>query len=189
MNPTAIMRTALVLWLAAAASVLPFTNITRDRLMIGDAVALAGVLVFLAGGLRLARLRPLVVHGVQLLFLGGVLIVAELQIRTAQGQSVGLRAVVDSAITQLRDESAPLGVYPPTRWLLVAFLALLVIVADVMVSTLGATAWALLPIATPYIITTLTISGDLPWWQFALVSLGYLAMLAVEAVNRNEEWT
>ena len=189
MNPLAIMRTALVLWLAAAASVLPFSNITRDGLLIGEAVALAGALVFLAGGLRLARVRPLVVHGVQLLFLGAVLILAELQIRTEQGQSVGLRAVAASAITQLRDESAPLSVYPPTRWLLVAFIALLVIVTDVMVSTLGAPAWALLPLATPYIIATLTISGDLPWWQFALVTLGYLAMLAVEAVNRNEEWT
>ena len=190
MNPVAILRTALVLWLAAAASAVPLTSITEDRAFWWQSALLAGLLVFLAAGLRLARLRPVVVHAAQIIVLAAVLAFTGLQIRTVQGESIGLQRVVGGALTQLRTEGAPLSVYSPTRWLLVAFIGALVVLTDLMVATLAAPAWALAPLATPYVIAALTATADdLPWWHFAVVALGYLAMLAVEAVNSNEEWT
>ncbi len=190
MNPAAILRTALVVWLAAAASAVPLTTLTEDGAVWWQSALLAGLLVFVAAALRLARLSLVVVHAAQVAVLVAVLGFTEVQIRTAKGVSIGLTRVFDGAITQMRTEGAPLTVYAPTRWLLVAFVATLVVLTDLMVATLAAPAWALAPLATPYVIAAVTATADdLPWWQFVLVALGYLAMLAVEAVNRNEEWT
>lgn len=189
MSLGSVLRVAAVLFFATAAAMLPLTAITQDRAFLWEGVVVIGLLTYIAAGLRLARLRPVVVHLVQIGVLVAISVGSALQIRNADGDTIGVGQVVALGIDQMRTQAAPIASSAPSRWLILVFIGLILIVTDLLVTTLAAPAWALAPLATMYLIPALAAPDDLPWWHFALLAAGYLALLATDAVNSNDAWT
>lgn len=89
----------------------------------------------------------------------------------------------------IRTGSAPMPADPAVRWLFVLLIAIVTIVADVLVVTLGTPAWMLAPLLTLYLIPALALRHDVSWWAFLAIGFGYLVVLAVDTVNTLSGWT
>lgn len=189
MTPGSMIRTACVVFFAVCVAALPITAITLDQAFLWQAVALNALLVYLAAGLRLTRMKAAAVHTVQVGALVGILLFGALQIRDSNDVQMGLARVARDALAQITSEAPPLTATEPTRLWLLALMGMVMCITDALVTTLAAPAWALAPLVTPFVIASLVSRSTLPWWYAALLGLGYLAVLATDSVNSNESWT
>ncbi|OYN89822.1 transglutaminase family protein [Parenemella sanctibonifatiensis] len=92
------------------------------------------------------------------------------------------------AILTLQTESAPLPPNAGVKLLLVTAVVVVAIMTDLLAIGIDRPAWSVAPLLTIYLIPALGVYTDVPWWSFAAVAIGYLVILAMEAVQRTELW-
>lgn len=90
-----------------------------------------------------------------------------------------LVALARSGSTTVREGALPLPSETGLLWLIAAILALVTITLELLVNGLEQPAWAMAPLSVLYGIGALALPGEMSWKHFALVAIGYVAILLV----------
>lgn len=94
-----------------------------------------------------------------------------------------LRTLVVSGAEHIRTSTAPMPAHAGTLWLLLAFLGLVFITAELLTIALEQPAWSITALATPYLLPALALGTPVPWWYAGLLLAGYCLVLATESAN------
>lgn len=174
----------------AAVTMMPLTS---DR----GYLLLAGMTVIIleAGSVvgRSMRLASWAIHALQGLVL--LALIVGLGLSAARSIHIGgplpqqlWRLYLHSSMV-VQTESAPMPADAGVRWLMVALVGLVTILADILVITLESPVWSIAPILTLYMIPALAIHYDAPWWCFVLMAVGYLIVLLADQLSASRRWT
>ncbi len=186
-------RFAIATGVAMALGAGTLTPLTQDRAFWWMAALLvAGIALISALGRR-AGLPAWLVHLLQLVLVvavaGGLGLWWAPRPSGVEGNLARLGRFYLDAVVQVRTEMAPMTATRHVRWLMVLVVGLVAILADLLVTTLVAPAWALAPLLTLYLVPALALKQDLSWKPFVLLALGYLVVLVAESIGVNAGWT
>lgn len=109
--------------------------------------------------------------------LPGPAAVARLQELAAQGRDYSMQTV------------PPAGPDPGLLLLIVAGIGLAALVVDTLAAGLDLPGMTLIPLVALFLVPWLINRGSAPWWAFALVALGWLAVLSALARERASRWS
>ena len=172
-------RVSLAVGGATALAVLSFTSLTQDvgavfgAVLAGFAVVGAGIAARRTGSEAMALLAEV---GATV-----AVIVAGYVLTPIPG---GPDAVVATALRHLRLSGAPMPPEPATGLMFIALGALVAMAADLFAAGLGRAALSTLPLFTPYLIPSLILTWDTPFWAFAATCGGILLVLGVDRATR-----
>ncbi len=179
------VRRAVVVAVATIVSLAPLTGLTHDPRIFTHGAGLIVAIVAVGAGLRWAGLRSWVVHLAQVLVLAGVLVAGA----NTGAYAPGFTGMIRLASRQFHAEAPPLSTTEAARWAMLALIGVLAIVIDVVMSSLRAPAWAVIPLTGMYLIPALTLGTGLPYWQFAALAGAYLALLTTDTITDQQVWT
>ncbi|HYN57873.1 MAG TPA: DUF3488 and transglutaminase-like domain-containing protein, partial [Motilibacterales bacterium] len=109
--------------------------------------------------------------------LPGPAALARLQELAAQGRDYSMATV------------PPAGPDPGLLLLIVAGIGLAALVVDTLAAGLDLPGMTLIPLVALFMVPWLINRGSAPWWTFALVALGWLAILSALARERASRWS
>lgn len=185
MSRTRQIRRSVVVAGSTILTLASLSGMTDDARVFVDSAGVIVVLVAIGAALRVARMRAWAIHTVQAVVLLGALVGSA----SMGAYRPGFQGMIRLAAQQFRTEAPPLSTTAGARWALVALIGVLAIVIDLLVDSLRAPAWAIIPLTGMYLIPLFTLDTGLPWWQFAALTVAYLALLTTETITREEEWT
>ena len=93
-----------------------------------------------------------------------------------------------SGADEIATSAAPVDATPSLRLVVVAALALVWWVVDVVAVVLVKPALAGLALLAVYCVPAALVAGGLPWWWFVLAASGYLVLVASDARQRVARW-
>lgn len=181
-------RSAIAVAFALILASFTLRPLTQDISYVSLSVVLILVLMLVAAVMRRLRLNNGLILGLQVL----VLLVFVSSVVLSLGGSGGffeqLVALFQSAAEHMRTQAAPMPPQAGVKLLLVAAVGVVTILTDVLVVSIDRPAWALAPPLTLYLVPALGLRGDLTWWPFALLAVGYLTILLDEGIGLAERW-
>ncbi|TRY18882.1 transglutaminase domain-containing protein [Tessaracoccus rhinocerotis] len=147
---------------------------------VGLVVATSGVVGALGAVARAPRMLTILLQLAAMLVLlvwNGLDRAATITGGTDTGPVGALVALARSGSTTVREGALPLPSETGLLWLIAAILALVTITLELLVNGLEQPAWAMAPLSVLYGIGALALPGEMSWRHFALVAVGYVAIL------------
>lgn len=181
-------RSALAVTFALILASFTLRPLTQDVSYLSLSIVLILILMLVAAVMRRLGLNNAIVLALQvvvlLVFVGSVVI----SLGGSGAFTDQLVALFQGAAEHMRTQAAPMPPHPGVKLLLVAAVGVVTILTDVLVVGIDRPAWALAPPLTLYLVPALGLTNDLPWWPFALLAAGYLAILLNEGIGLAEQW-
>ncbi len=186
------MRKALLTLAVALAIIMasfPVTLLSADPRFWPYLIIIIGSVTALTVILRIFPIPNFIVQIFQLLAHAGWLI----WLGTGWAPDVGnwyqqLQVLAIEGGAHIQNSSTPMEPNIGTLWLLLVFISLLHITADLLAILLEQPAWVVAPIMMPYLIPAASNIAQVPWWQFATTAVAYaLVLLAGSATSEQKE--
>lgn len=181
-HPFVSVALALSVWLC----LIPLSGLVQGRQFLWESG-----LVLAVGGLAglflsLLRLPRGVVPVVQAPLLAGVLLWRGIAVapEAADGSWYGpLISLWTQGMSSVRTGDPPIAADPGVVWAIACMAALLLLLTEILANQLEQPAWALPPLALPYLVGALSRANDLEWIQLAPVALAFVLTLAATSTG------
>jgi transglutaminase-like putative cysteine protease len=188
MRPTD--RNGLAVMLSVALACVTLRPLTSD----GSYLGLGWLLICLIGGSSIAMRRVRIGGSAVLAAQTAIWVLFSLGLGLGTPSSdtpwyVRYADLWADGIEHMRTQASPMDPNDGTRLIFVTIIGLIMIMTDLLVSGIHRPAWALAPPATLFLIPALGLGTDTGVVSFALIAVGYLAILVADGLNTAGRWT
>ncbi len=182
-------RNGVAVMLSVALACVTLRPLTSD----GSYLGLGWVLIVLIGGFSVAMRRLRIAESSVLIVQVGIWVLYSLglSLMTPSSDLPWYVRYVDlwaAGVEHMRTQASPMDPNDGTRLIFVTIIGLIMIMTDLLVSGIHRPAWALAPPATLFLVPALGLGTDTGLVSFALIAIGYLAILVADGLNTAGRW-
>ncbi len=188
-------RSTLAVMFSVTLATFTALPLTQDRSYLPISWLVIAVIGLVSLALRRSRIGGSGVLGVQVLLLATTTVGLSVVLTPPDTIDVTMPwferypALWAAGIEHMRTQGSPMDPNSGVALIFVTVIALVLVMTDLLVSGVHRPAWAIAPPATLFLVPALGLGSDTGVANFALIAVGYLAVLVAEGLNTTARWT
>ena len=183
-------RTGLAIGVAAVLAALTLIPLSTDHAFVPLAAVLIAAGAAVTVGLRRARIGSGTVILAQILVVVLASVLLSLTMPGAGESWVEhYPSLWAAGIEHMRTQASPMNANDGVTLIFVTALAVVWILTDLLADGIGRPAWAIAPLATPFLVPAIGLGNDTGIPSFLCVAAGYLLILVAAGLNSSARWT